>query len=1038
MRIDSRDVLNELKVEYISYVKPAVEPEYIDVKFKDILPEFSLIETGDWRLYEHQYRGYKALRDGYNVILKSGTGSGKTEVWVLHVLNSIKSDPRFKTLVLYPTLALANDQIRRIEKYAKTINATALQLDAPKKELYVKQHGMFWLREKIASTNILISNPAFILNDVKKLVLRQTSALLVDFYSELNMIVIDELDFYYPRSLSLLLALLKILCMYSDTEPQIAILTATLSNPEDLGVYLKEITGRNYVVVEGKPFEVENRVYIILGWNLKEQLWNRIKSMEKEILSSIEEEPIRRELVKALKDYDYFVRNVYRVVAILQSRGFDIRIPQPDYTDIISKYLDDEYLTLVFTSSISHAEEVVRKIKSKYGGEAPVETHHHLKPKAIRESIEDRAKRGEIKVLVSPRTLSQGIDIGTVARVVHLGLPDTVKEFIQREGRKGRRRELLFSESIIIPLHSWDRELLSQGLDALNKWLNLGVEKTIVNPNNLYLHLFLGICKLLSPWFREELSSMEKKALESIGVLKNTGVDYGLARRVFEYINYYEYAPPYGIKRYLITRNGEVKPLEEISHCDLVEKFQPGNFDYVEEAIVTSLETGASRRLVKAVYEKRLTDINPYVDEDLAQAIEEYEYIKRTWGEKPSFIVDFRTGRLSSEEICVVYVPRNGFGKFKKIPNRCVWKLRSEKPRVTVIRDKVLVYYDRKTIYVPTPTAGQYSDFTYGYLYPVNPVERSDLLRLALAALMIILRRVYGIRFETIMYDVVKLGEFKYISLHEPESTGLIDQLDWLDIRRAAEKYVFDDLDRVLLLEVDEIAYSIFVSYGLDWSIVTEYLLRVIDYILAKDRIRVKFAERELAIPKPSVALKYLSLVALVEAFNEESMTPSILTCLAAYDGSEDFVIVKHYNVVPFMKPPEDIRLFEKQVIDKVLYEDFKLIVPDKDLFITQLKTANLRGLVTLIESMSDKIIDLNKLSSMKGFSNIPYELIYESIRETMEEFSDGVSIFDIVDTLTYLREKGKMGVKSIEKISKYLKYQSHVVYYTYLILSQL
>lgn len=1038
MRVDSSVVFNKLGVEYVSFFKPAVEPDVVDIRFRDVVPEFSSIDAGEWKLYEHQYRGYSALNQGLNVILRSGTGSGKTEVWILHALNSIKSNPRFKVLVLYPTLALANDQIRRIERYVKTVNASALQLDAPKKDHYVKQHGSFWLKERIASTNILISNPAFILHDVKKLVLKQSSSLLADFYSGLNMIVVDELDFYYPRSIALLLALLKILCKYSDFRPQVAVLTATLSNPDDLGVFLKEITGKDYVVIEGKPFEVENRVYVVLGWRIKEELWSKVRELKDDILSRVSDRSIREELVKAIEDYGYFVRNVYRVAAILQSVGFNLQAPSLDYIDLIGSYLEDDYLTLIFTPSISFAEEAVRKVRSRFGEKAPIETHHHLIPKAVREAIEDKAKRGEIKVLVSPRTLSQGIDIGTVARVVHLGLPGSVKEFIQREGRKGRRKELVFSESIIVPQFSWERELLSQGVDALNKWLNLGVEKTIVNPSNLYLHLFIGLCKLLSPWFREELGSLERRALESVEVLTDKGFNLRLAEKIFEFMNFYEFAPPYGIKRYLVTRDGDLRPLEEISHCDLVEKFQPGNFDYVEEAIVTSVKAGSSRRVVNAVYEKKIIDVNAYEDEALSTALEEYEYIKRSWGEKPGFLRDFRLGKLSSEELCVVYVPKNGFGKFKKIPNRCLWKLRSEKPRVMVVNGKVVVYHDRRTIYVPTPTAGQYSDFTYGYLYPVNPVERGDLLRLALASLMIILRRVYGIRFETILYDVVKLGEFKYFSLHEPESTGLIEQIDWLDVRRSVENYSFDDLDRILLLDVDEVAYSTFISLGFDWGAVKEVLVRVIDYILAKERIKVRFQDKTITIPKPSVALKNASLVALVEVFNEESHSPTMLTSLAMFDGSEDYVVVKHYNVIPFMKPPEDIRLFEKQVIDKLLYEDFRLIVPDRELFVSQLKTANLKGLVTMIETLGDRVVDLNRLSSLKGFNNIPYELVVESLKESIGLDLEEPRVFDVVDILTYVRESKRLGERSIEKISKYLRFQSRVVYLTYLILSQM
>ena len=232
----------------------------------------------------------------------------------------------------------------------------------------------------------------------------------------------------------------------------------------------------------------------------------------------------------------------------------------------------------------------------------------------------------KIKVIVSPRTLSQGIDIGLVKRIVHLGLPDDVREYYQREGRKGRRKELGFSETIIIPRSRWDRELFSKGFEVFEKWLNLGIEKTLINPDNLYIHLFTGIAKLLSPWYREELSSLEKEALRRTGVLREDGINTNLLKWIFERMNFYEFAPPYGIKRYLIKNNERI-PLEPIGHCDLVEKFQPGNIDYSEEAIVTHIETGRSTRHVRAVIEKPIREISFYEDDAFAVALEEYRYI---------------------------------------------------------------------------------------------------------------------------------------------------------------------------------------------------------------------------------------------------------------------------------------------------------------------------------------------------------------------------------------------------------------------------
>jgi len=1032
LRVDSKKVFDELGYDYLYRVEPGSEPSYVDLRFKDIVPEFSSLDIGSYRLYEHQFLGYRVLSEGKNLIMVSGTGSGKTEVWILYVMNMLKKNRNYRVLALYPTLALANDQIKRINRYLSTIGNKPLQLDSVKRQEYENLIGRKKLRELVGSSNIVISNPAFILHDLKKLLIQQTRALLYSFYKKLDLIIIDEIDFYSPRSLALLLAMIKILCSYSDVKPQIAILTATLVNPDDLGKYLEEQTGRKYSVVRGKPFNVENHLYIVLGKNIK-SIWERLKSRRREILENIDNDNVREEISKALENYEYFSQNIHRIIPILNSYGVETPTPTTDHIEIISKYLEDEYVTLVFTYSISQAEEIVRSIKYRYGEESKIVSHHHLVPKKKREEIEEKARKGELKVIVSPRTLSQGIDIGLVARIVHVGLPDNVREYYQREGRKGRRRELGFSETIIIPFSRWDRELLSRGFNVFEKWLEMGIEKTLVNPNNLYIYLFTGLAKLRSPWFRSELNEYEKEALKRVGILTSKGVNEKLLKWIYERMNFYEFAPPYGIKRYLISGDREI-PLEPIGHCDLVEKFQPGNIDYSEEAIVTHLETGYSNRYVRAVYEKPIREINFYSDEAFSIALEEYRHIKMQWGEKPSILRDILSGRLSSEELCVVYTPWNGFGKYKKIPDRCIWRLRSEKPRVRSIGDRIIVYYDRRQIYVPKPTAGEYRDYTYGYVYSVDPGENSELLRLALATLMIILRRKYGIEFETIMYDVIKLGEYKYFSLHEPESAGIIDLIDWLDVRRTIEEYRFDELDSILLSEIDDISYSILISYDFDWETVRKQLIRVIDYILAKDRVKLSLSGVELAIPKPSPGLKLLSLTTLVEVFDEETEAPHIFVALNVFDGDRDYGGIALYPPIPYVKPPDDIVDVEKIVLEKIFYENYNLVITDIDKLLFQLKTANLRQLVMLINNYRDKAIDVSRLGREVGFDPFSHESLADIVFQDIE----GIEPANVYEALKKIRDRKSISEFSRDKIMKYLSIQARKTYLSYLILREL
>jgi len=1029
MRINTSDILPIKGYSFLEIKESASTPSYVDLRFKDIIPELSGLEISNYKLYAHQYLAYSKLKEGLNIVLRAGTGSGKTEAWVLYFLENVKKCADYHAIVLYPTLALANDQIKRLEKYTSVVRKSALQLDSVKKEEYLKTSSVTMLKANIASSNLIITNPAFLLHDVKKYFVKKESSLLSPIYTRLELLVIDEIDFYSPRSLALLLSLVTLLSKITERPLQVAVLSAGISNPEELCNFLEKTTNRKCYIIDGSPFRVENNVYIVLGKNL-EEIWSRVKTVWRELGVKYTE---LQQYANIINNFEEFKKNAFYLLSILESLGVEVPSLSIDPVEIIASYLLDEYVTVVFTRSINTAEEIVRAIKTRYGDQSPVAAHHHLVPKKIREEVEEAAREGKLKVIVSPRTLSQGIDIGLVARIVHLGLPDSVREFYQREGRKGRRFELEFSETIIIPYSRWDRELLSQGVEMFKSWLNLGLEKTLINPDNLYAYLLSGVLKLISPWFKEPLSEVEIRALESIGVLSREGVvNEKLIREIYNKLNFYEYAPPYGVKRYL-EKNSSLIPLEPIGHCDLVEKFQPGCIDYSEESIVISINYGKSTRHVRSVIEKPIRDIDFKSHDALAVALEEYRYIKMNWGEKPQFMRDLLAGRVMSEELCVVYVPRSGFGKYIKVPERCIWTIRSEKPRYILARGKPIVYYDKKTIYVPTPTAGEYRDFTYGYTYSVDPHENAELLRLALGLLVIVLRRLKGIPLGAVMYDVTKIGEDKYFTLYEPEAAGIIEKLDWLETRRLLENYIPDELDRILLSEIDDLAYSTLVTIEFNWDIVKEQAIRVIDYILARDKLRVLFRDKEIYIPRPSPALKIIAYSIISEVLGEESIAPTLLVCQGFYDGGDFYGVAELYPPIPLIKPPRILLEVEETLLSRVFYEDFTLLVESRNVVLSQLKQANLKRLVSFIENHSDRVIDFSELLSKYGLEFLRVDDIV-----TYTGFEAPASAAKIREVVKQIEKSKNLTTKTREYLLEYVKFKSKALYTAYLIISEL
>ncbi len=1032
---DSRDLLETLGYSFECSVEEGVEPSRVNRYFYQIVPCLERLgreSIAYQRLYRHQFRAYNALQKGYNVILSSGTGSGKTEAWITYFLVKALIGG-FRALALYPTLALANDQIRRINSYARACGVNVLQLDAPSRDKLVRELGRSGLRREIAVSSLVITNPAFLLQELKRYLVKPSKSLLEQFFSSIDLLVVDELDFYGPRSLALLMAMIEVLTDTSQHKPQIVILTATLANPDELGSYLKEVTGRDYVVIEGRAFHVENRLLVVLGKELK-RVWSSLRGY----IGGLESRGDVDDLVlKALKDYSVFEKNPYYVTAYLESLGYSVPSIGLDYTEIIGKYLGDDGVTLVFTKSIAKAEEVVKRLRNKYPGYRDrIASHHHLVPKKVREEIEESARKGVVKIIVSPRTLTQGIDIGTVVRIVHLGLPEDVREFKQREGRKGRRPVIPFTESIIIPSSRWDWELLSKGVDALHKWLKLPLEKTIVNPGNKYIKLFTGLAKIVSPWYRRELSSVEEEVLSITGVLKKDGVNRERLKRVWDRLGFYEYAPPYGIKRYLES-GSSVKPLESIGHCDLVEKFQIGCIDYSNDSMIVGHKTLYHGRIVTAVYEKPLREVRFWEDEAFAEAYEEYVEIKMKWGEEPSLFKDLMRGKIFTEVYCVVYPPLKGFGRYIKVPNRVLWIVSSEKPRVYRVGGRHIVSYDRRPIYVSTPVHGEYRDYTYGYLYEVDERLDSSLLRLGLAYVMVVLRRVYGVAFDTIVYGVETVGDKKYFEIHEPESAGLIDSIDWLEVRKAVEEYKPDELDLILLNQVDEIAYSDLLALGVEWSVVRDYALHILDYMLLSKKLVLEIAGELETIPRPSRALKIMSIDGIVESIDRGDVfsLPMLLISIAVFDGEEIYTYTDLVPNVPGVKPRQGLRDVENFVDENVYYSGFKIVYPSK-LFIESIAKTGLRKLPLLLK---DYGVELSSVISVKGFDKLSFVDTVGIVRRVYSGLESVPRIDRIHYIVSRIRESGYTKLLDSEKsvLERYVGYRVVLNYLLYLLASR-
>ncbi|QXJ30670.1 DEAD/DEAH box helicase [Saccharolobus shibatae] len=127
---------------------PSINEMDIDYKLKKTITEY-----GIERLYKYQYEAYRKIKNKENIMIISGTGTGKTEAFLIPILDLALRGER--SVLIYPTKALARDQLTRVYKLAGELelNIGIFDGDTPEKE-----------RERLYRNppHILITNPDMI------------------------------------------------------------------------------------------------------------------------------------------------------------------------------------------------------------------------------------------------------------------------------------------------------------------------------------------------------------------------------------------------------------------------------------------------------------------------------------------------------------------------------------------------------------------------------------------------------------------------------------------------------------------------------------------------------------------------------------------------------------------------------------------------------------------------------------------------------------------------------------------------------------
>ncbi len=349
--------------------------------------------TGIEQLYRHQRLAVDASEAGQDVVVVTPTASGKSLCYNLPVLDAIAREDSTRALYLFPTKALAQDQVaslqRVIDQLGLPVRTYTYDGDTPPDaRTAVRTRG-----------HVIVSNPDMLHAGILPNHPRWRKVL-----QDLKYIVVDEMHVYrgvFGSHVANVIRRLLRLCAFYGSSPQFICSSATIANPQE---HAARLLGRDVHLVGAGENGAPSGPKTVVLYN--PPVINEELGIRKGVLS------------QSLRIASPFVKQGVPTICFTGSRL---------HTEVLARYLRERFCRQPGTE---------HKVASYRGGYLP----------GLRRQIEKGLRDGDVICVVSTNALELGIDIGQLDVAVLAGYPGSVASLWQQSGRAGRgeRRSVVF------------------------------------------------------------------------------------------------------------------------------------------------------------------------------------------------------------------------------------------------------------------------------------------------------------------------------------------------------------------------------------------------------------------------------------------------------------------------------------------------------------------------------------------------------------------------------------------------------------------